>query len=178
MEIRLRPLEVKDAPLMLEWMHDPDIQTAFEKDFMHYSLEDAQKFCNVSKGATLSKAGDDVHFAIADQDDEYLGTISLKNFDPNAMKAEYAISTRKKAHGKGVAEQATKLLLKKAFEDFGLNRVYLTVLSSNSRAIGFYEKCGFVREGDLRDHFCKGIELVDYCYYGMLKKEYLAKSEM
>ena len=39
---------------------------------------------------------DQQHFAIIDdQDDEYLGTISLKNIDLKNKNAEYAISTRK-----------------------------------------------------------------------------------
>ena len=43
---------------------------------------------------------------------------------------------------------ATKELLRKAFDELGLNRVYLNVLSDNVRANRFYEKAGFkfVRE--------------------------------
>ena len=43
----------------------------------------------------------------SDQDDEYLGTISLKNIDLKNKNAEYAISTRKKARGTGANQQAT-----------------------------------------------------------------------
>ncbi|PNR91989.1 hypothetical protein HWHPT5561_09765 [Petrotoga sp. HWH.PT.55.6.1] len=36
-----------------------------------------------------------IHYAIANEDDEYIGTISLKNFSYIDKKAEYAIVTRK-----------------------------------------------------------------------------------
>ena len=64
--------------------------------------------------------------------------------------AEYAISLRAKAQGKGIASQATTTLLKIAFEDLNLERVYLNVLSDNKRAIRLYEKIGFVYEGEYK----------------------------
>ena len=39
-----------------------------------------------------------------------------------------------------------------AFGDLKLNRVELTTAEENVRAIRSYEKCGFVREGVLREH--------------------------
>ena len=84
---------------------------------------------------------DQQHFAIVDdQDDEYLGTISLKNIDLKNKNAEYAISTRKKARGTGANQKATESLLKYGFDKLQLHRIYLNVLSSNKRAISFYKK--------------------------------------
>ena len=172
MEIRLRDLEVKDAPLMLEWMHDPEIQKAFEKDFMNYKAEDVERFCSESKNTGLVNSGDCVHYAIVDSDDEYLGTISLKDYDSTARSAKYAIATRSFVHGKGVAAAATRMLLDKAFGEWDLNKVYMTVVESNLRAIKFYEKCGFVRERFIENHFVKDGKLVNQYVYGMLKDDY------
>lgn len=138
MNVHLRPLERKDAPLMLEWMTDPEITRYFRFD--------ASKISRESCLAYIGKAKDDpntLHFAIADENDEYLGTISLKDIDRERKQAEYAISTRKKAHGTGAALQATQIILQYAFEDLGLERVYLNVLAENGRANAFYRKAGF-----------------------------------
>lgn len=59
------------------------------------------------------QARDSFHFAIAEENDEYLGTISLKEIDLENQSPEYAIATRKKAQGHGVAKQVTGMLLKK-----------------------------------------------------------------
>ena len=86
--------------------------------------------------------------------------------------AEMAISVRRKAKGQGVAKKAVGILLKKCFNEMELHRVYLTVLADNIVAIRFYEKCGFVYEGELRDHlFIKG-NYISWKLYGMLEDEY------
>lgn len=136
--IHLRQLEIKDAPLMLEWMQDPSIACFFRFDAQRMTLADCEEY--------IRNAWDDIrsrHYAIVDEKDEYLGTISLKSIDYEKQEAEYAISTRKKAHGTGVAMIATKEILRIAFEDLDLKRVYLNVLKENGRAIAFYVKTGF-----------------------------------
>jgi RimJ/RimL family protein N-acetyltransferase len=52
--------------------------------------------------------------------------------------------------GKGYGTEAVKLLLKFAFNDLNLNKVYLKVFQNNERAIKCYLKAGFVKEGLLR----------------------------
>lgn len=106
--ILLRELKEEDAELMIEWMHDADIQKGFRKNMMAVTLDDAKKFCRDAKLKDKPSQGTNCHFAIVDsEDDEYLGTISLKNIDLQSMVAEYAITTRKKASGKGVGFIAT-----------------------------------------------------------------------
>lgn len=137
-QIHLRNLEEKDAPLMLEWMHDPSIACFFRFDAMSMTEKKCIEYIRTANSDENSK-----HFAIADENDEYLGTISLKNIDYEKKEAEYAISTRKMAHGTGVAMTATKEILRIASDELGLKRVYLNVLAENKRANAFYQKVGF-----------------------------------
>ncbi len=143
MKVQLRPLKSKDAPFMLEWMTDPEITRFFRFDASTITLESCLDY--IGRAQTDP---DTIHFAIVDENDEYLGTISLKDIDREKQQAEYAISTRKKAHGSGAALEATRLILQYAFEELGLKRVYLNVLAENGRANAFYRKAGFrfVRE--------------------------------
>jgi RimJ/RimL family protein N-acetyltransferase len=55
------------------------------------------------------------------------------------------------AFGRGYGTEATRLVLDFAFDTVGLHRVGLEVFDFNPRAQRVYEKCGFVREGVLRD---------------------------
>ncbi len=137
-QIRLRKLEKKDAPLMLEWMQEPSISCFFRFDAQSMTIQDCEEFIKSADNDTNSK-----HYAIVNEDDEYLGTISLKNIDFEKKEAEYAISTRKKAHGTGAAMAATKEILRIAFEELKLEQVYLNVLKENGRANAFYRKVGF-----------------------------------
>lgn len=166
----LRKLEEKDADGMLEWMHDEEIQKSFRYPMLNTTKEDVLNF--IQKAESEPIEGKSIHYAIVDENDEYLGTISLKDVDMVSGNAEYAISLRRKAQGKGIAAQATKELLNKAFEQFGFEKVYLNVLADNERAIHLYEKCGFVYEGEFRRHLHIRGEYKNLKWYSVLKEEY------
>lgn len=135
-KIHLRCLEPKDASGMLEWMTDPKITQFFRFDASRVTEESCIAFI-----AAASQQENCRHWAIADENDTYLGTISLKEI--TATDAEYAISTRFCAHGTGAAMEATRQVLAIAFKELGLSRVYLNVLADNGRANAFYIKAGF-----------------------------------
>lgn len=146
MSIRLRLLEKKDAPFMLEWIQDKEISSCFRFDVQGMTIEKVNNF--IEEAQDISK---NMHMAVVSDSDEYLGTISLKEIDLINHNAEYAISMRRCARGKNIARYATESLLHKAFNEIGLNKVYLNVLSDNIRAIRFYEKLGFNFEGEFKD---------------------------
>lgn len=137
----LRKLENSDASNMLEWMHDSNVNCNFRFDFSKMTLDDVNNFIHNSFDEKNQ------HFAIVDEQNEYMGTISLKNINKVDNNAEYAIVTRTVAHGKGLALEATKEILNYAFNELKLHKVYLNVLEENRRANRFYEKCGFKFEG-------------------------------
>ncbi len=139
-------------------MHDVEIASVFQNSFKDVDEAMARAFVEASWSD-----GGNLHLAICD-DDEYMGTVSLKDIDPVNLCAEYAISTRRKAHGTGLAKSATKDVLRYGFQEIGLHRVYLNVKSSNKRAISFYEKIGFRYEGSSRD----AVKLSDGAYEDLL----------
>ena len=164
----LRQLAADDAPLMLEWMHDDEINKWFCFNAKGMTYDDAIQFVKRANESDVQ----DYHYAIVGDDDEYLGTISLKHVDLTVKSAEYAISLRKKAQGTGVGVEATRRILQKAFEELMLQRVYLNVLTDNMRAVHFYEKCGFTYEGEFRNHLCLRGKIHSLKWYSMLKDEF------
>jgi len=67
-------------------------------------------------------------------------------------------------------------LMRLGFDKMNLHRLWLHVHDYNQRAIASYEKCGFKREGVLReDHFARG-EYHDTIVMGILESEYHAIS--
>lgn len=165
--MRLRALELKDAPFMLEWMHDPEINRFFRFDAAHATLESAEEYIRQSRVGERC-----LHLACADDSDEYLGTVSLKNIDAANKNAEFATSFRAVAQGSGASGYAARELLKRAFGELGLHRVYLNVLCDNPRAIAFYEKIGFKREGVFRAHLILNGGAKDLALYGLLSGEF------
>ena len=171
--MKLRTLKEKDAQGMLEWMKDPEVNQNFRFSANDVDMQKIIGFIREAESEPVE--GKSIHYAIAGEDDEYLGTISLKAVDLSAKKAEYAISLRKSAQGKGIGFRATEELLRMAFEQFGFNRVYLNVLSANEKAICLYEKCGFKYEGEFRQHLYLKGEYASLKWYGMLREDYIKK---
>ncbi|MBQ9926570.1 MAG: GNAT family N-acetyltransferase [Lachnospiraceae bacterium] len=170
--VELRELRETDAEKMIEWMLDPQIKRSFLKEMSKYTLEDARQFCREAIMAKDSCHNGNIHMAIVNEDDEYLGTISLKNIDRINQSAEFAIALREKARGKGIGVKASERLLDIGFGEMGLHRIYLTVFADNEAAIRLYEKIGFTMEGELREHIYRDGEYVSWRIYGILDNEY------
>lgn len=175
--ITLREIREEDAEDMLEWMHDPESQKGFQKNMLGVTLEEAREFCRNAKLREGLEQGQSIHLAVAGEGDEYLGTVSLKQINLEYRSAELAIALRKKAQGHGVAAEAVGLLLKKAFEELKLHRIYLTVLADNTAAVRLYEKCGFIFEGELRDHLFLNGRYVSWKLYGILDNEFAERMQ-
>lgn len=166
----IRELELRDLPYMYEWMHDESVTANLQADFASFSIEKVEGFI---KGAMeQTDESENLHYAIVDEEDNYMGTISLKNINRKDKNAEYAIVTRAIAHGKGYAALATKDILRVAFERLGLEKVYLYVSTNNIGANKFYKKCNFIEEGIFRKHLRISGKLEDIRWYSMLKDEF------
>jgi len=132
----IRPLQEKDSAPMVEWLTNNDVTKYLTIGGSNSNIESTLEF--IRKSADESK---NLHRAITDENDNYLGTVSLKNIAKK--EAEYAIAMHHNAQGTGAAAAGSKLILDLAFNKLNLHRVYLNVLRINQRAVKFYDKLGF-----------------------------------
>ncbi len=136
----LRDLEKKDAGLMLEWMHDPDVTEWMNANFAEKTIEDCEKFIAASTADRTQ-----IHKAVVDDSDQYMGTVSLKNVNYEEGHGEFAITIRKSAMGKGYAITGMREIIDYGLKELGLRQVYWYVNRNNGRAVHFYDKNGFPR---------------------------------
>lgn len=136
--MKLRKLELKDAPLMLEWMHDESVVENLQADFIEKTIEDCENFITVSITDKFN-----LHLAIVNDANTYMGTVSLKNIKNKT--AEFAIIIRKSAMGKGFSKYAMEEIIRIGLEELGLDNIYWFVSPKNKRALRFYDKNGYQR---------------------------------
>lgn len=161
--MRVRRLKMKDAPLMFEWMHDQRVTEKLRADFTSKTLQDAENFIKDSL-----KKSHDLHLAIVSDEDIYMGTVSLKNMKKET--AEFAITVRAEAMGHGYAWFGLDMMLKKAFDELGLESVYWCVSRDNERAVRFYDKHNFSEMIDVPSEALKRYEGVkNLKWYSVLK---------
>lgn len=165
MSIRLRKLEKKDAPYMYEWMQNNDVTRYMRNDFAHMTLSDCVSFINKSM---LDEKN--IHMAIVNSNDEYQGTVSLKNIS-NA-RAEFAITIRASAMGQDISSDAMEKMIHYGLFELNLEYIYWFVSKFNKRAIRFYDKNGFRRIGLIESKkysFCQDLD--NYIWYIVNKED-------
>lgn len=110
---------------------------------------------------------------IIDYQEKCIGYAGFHNVSKEDNNATYRIGIfDPDFHSKGIGTEVTKLLVKYGFEVMKWHRIDLKVLDYNLRGICCYEKCGFKRDGTLRDssyiegHYYSDIvmSILDYEY--------------
>lgn len=159
----LRKLELKDAPLMLAWMHDKSVTQDLRTDFSSKTLQDAENFIKSSWSSAS-----DIHLAIASDTDEYMGTVSLKHIEDET--AEFGITVRSESMGKGYSWFGMESIIEKAFNELALECVYWCVSRNNTRAVRFYDKHNFHEALDVPHKVLERYEGVENLkWYSILK---------
>lgn len=136
--MNLRKLNEKDAKLMIEWMHDNSITENLLSNFSQKSIDDCISFIRKS---LIDE--ENINLAIVDENDIYMGTVSLKHINNDTKTAEFAIIVRRAAMGRGYSIFGMKKIFELAKEELKLETIYWCVLKSNLRAIRFYNKYDF-----------------------------------
>ena len=166
--MKLRKLEKKDASLMLEWMHDPMVVADLQGNFLEKSIYDCEKFIQESQNNSES-----IHLAIVDDFDTYMGTVSLKNINMPNKSAEFAITTRRIAMGKGYSKKAMNDMINIGLDRINLDLIYWCVSRDNYRAIRFYDKCGYGRINKAPNEaskFYSETQIKSYLWYQFSRK--------
>ena len=145
--MRLRPVQESDLPHFARWLADRDVTRWLSAIDGPPTLDDEYEWYESKR-----EDPDNVLWSIESLDGRLVGNVELR-IAPRARRAELGIAIQDKGQwSRGYGSDAVRLVLRYAFAELGLNRVELTTDEQNARAIRCYEKCGFVREGLLRQH--------------------------
>lgn len=102
-----------------------------------------------------------------------VGLVSLHDIRNDLRQAELGKIVGDPAfRGRGIAAQATRLLVAYGFEHLGLNRIYLRTFGANVKNIRLNERLGFRFEGILRQAALLDGVPSDVVLMAMLRSEY------
>lgn len=165
--IYLRLMTYEDTERIVSWRNND----AVRRNFIYQELFTREGHEHWIR--TMVETGRVVQMVICEtQGDRPVGSVYLRDIDRQHKKAEYGIFIGDDgARGKGYGTAAAQLMIRYAFEELGLHRLFLRAFADNAQAIRSYEKAGFEREALLRDDVC-----IDGCYrdivlMGILNKD-------
>ncbi|WP_449621898.1 GNAT family N-acetyltransferase [Robertmurraya sp. Marseille-Q9965] len=171
--IYIRELTSTDIVSINKWRNNRDLINSLGTNFRYINIEtDTEWFDNYLNNRTNS-----IRCAICrEESSEIIGVVYLLNIDLINRSAEFAIMIGESNNqGRGIGTFATESMLNHAFMDMNLNRVYLSVLEENMRAIRLYEKVGFIIDGIIREAVYKNGEFKDLVLMSILKRDYINK---
>ncbi|HXJ84308.1 MAG TPA: GNAT family N-acetyltransferase [Candidatus Methylomirabilis sp.] len=138
----LRLLEEADLPRTLAWRNQEHIRRWFVHSALIAPEQHRQWF------AAYRERDDDFVFVIEETRDlrKPVGQVSLYRVDWNRHRAEYGrlMIGEADAAGRGLAREATALLVRYAMTSLGMREIELEVFAENATAIAIYTRCGFV----------------------------------
>lgn len=137
--IYLRPMEEADAESIVIWRN---------KDWVRHNFLYQEPFTlegQLNWLHTQVEPGHVAQFVICEKESgRAVGSVYFRDIDRGKSCAEYGIFIGEEdAVGKGYGTEAAGLALAFAFEELGLESIFLRVFEDNVRARKSYEKAGF-----------------------------------
>ena len=169
MNVELKEWKRTDAASLAESANDSRIVTWLNEGFPYpYTLQDAEKFIGQVLSDDLS-----IQRAIVAQGKVIGGIGAGRKRGALRYCAELGYWLSPPFWNRGIMTDAVRTFCREVFESTQISRLQAMVFAPNAASCRVLEKCGFQREGTLRQCVWKGGRCYDAVLYGLLapKKE-------
>ena len=168
--LRLREVRTDDAPALFAIHSDPQVMRYWSYPAWTQAAQAEQKVADIQR---QRRELDILVWTIADAGtDRLIGTSAVFAIDLAQGRAEIGYSLHRDWHGRGLASETLRLILRYLFDELGLRRIEADADPRNAASCRLLEKLGFVREGLLRERWHVNGELSDSLIYGLLRSEF------
>lgn len=168
--VSLAPSSVENAKLIAKWINDPKVRK-FSRNVMPRSLEEIKKWFEPQDNDGVPEH---IVFNIWHKKDKKLiGTAGLNHINWFNRWANAFLQIGETEYwNQNIATEATRLLLKYAFEEVNLNKVSGGVAVDNIGSWKVAEKVGFTFEGILKEEIYVGGKYIDAKRYRFLREDW------
>ncbi len=167
-KVVLRPLNKKtDLENVTKWINDREV-VQYLQAFLPKTFQEEKEW--------LSRKNDEKNIVLAIETTKgiHIGSLGLHNIDSIHRVVTFGIMIGEKEYwGKRYGTEALMLLLEYAFNTLNLRKVCLDVFAFNNRAKKVYEKCGFKKEGVMKEHHYVNGKYIDVVFMAVFKKDFL-----
>ena len=137
----LRRWEVSDAESLYEYAKDPDIGPVAGWP-VHHSVEESREVL------VRALQGEEAYAICLKTDNKAIGTVELKlkghtDLTERDDECELGYWVGKPFWGQGIMPEAVREMLRHAFEDIGMTKVWVGYYEGNTKSKRVQEKCGF-----------------------------------
>lgn len=169
-DVRLRALHPDDALAWFAYLSDPVVVERTSYDIR--SIDAVQSI--IAHYITAYREKHACRWALArTSDDRLIGTCGFYKWDDTHAVAELGYDLARDYWRNGLMTRTVRTVLRWAFEEASANRVQATVMVGHTGSARVLEKCGFQKEGILREYLmCRG-QPRDFWMFSLLRREYV-----
>lgn len=170
MRIYLRPIKLEDGTNIVKWRNSDKVKRhCFNKGYI--TLESNEAFYNV-----YVKTGKYKQFIVERIDEDFgvfsypIATVYLKDMDEGNQRCELCIFTSDDEEWNTESQSiAIKMLVEKAFQEYGMHKIYSYVFRNNKDEVELLENAGFhkeaVLEAEAADMEGKFVDVLRMCVF-------------
>lgn len=170
-DITLRAIEQEDLDILWEMINDPDIEHMTGGGGFPVSHIQQEEWIKSQKDCSNA-----VRLVIDTKEHGAIGTVALTDIDYRNRTAQFhsKIATSKDLRGHGYGTKATMALVKYAFDQMNLYCIYSYIVEYNNASQRVKEKCGFKKDGILRERVYKDGSYHNITAWSITKEDYIA----
>ncbi len=172
--IRIRPMQISDAPAMFSYMSDPAV-SQYLTWYPHRSLDDTVRY--TAMATFTAQNGGVVEWVFENKNTKtVIGNGGFTSFDTRHVNAELSFLLSRDFWNKGIMTEVLNALLAYGFHN-GLHRIEAQCIPENKVSQALLHKVGFHKEGVLRQKMFIKRRFRDIIVYGMLKDDFCKHKE-
>lgn len=168
-KVILRAIEKGDKSLLFTLVNDPETERMIGGSSFPVSEYEQENWmsCQIERTDILRCI-----VALKEEPEQGLGTIFLSDIDmKNAVAQAHIKMASHIGQRKGYGTDALNAIVHYAFFELRLNCIYAEILDYNIPSQKLFEKCGFQREGVLRERVFKNGRFENIIVYSLLKMD-------
>ncbi|HEY3344804.1 MAG TPA: GNAT family protein [Anaerolineaceae bacterium] len=169
--VRLRAVEREDLPRFQGWLNNEEVTAGLMISLPLSLVDEENWFENM-----LKTPAEEHSLAIeVFRDDAWMhvGSCGFHAIDTRVRSAEVGIFVGdKRCWNQGYGTEVMRTLIRHGFETLNLNRIFLRVYETNTRAIRSYEKAGFIHEGRMRQAMYQRGQYLDVILMSVLRQDW------
>ncbi len=171
--IQLEAFTAADFPELQEWLKTAQLLSEWSGGLFSFPLSEDALHWYIEDTNVVGESDVFIYKAVDTKTGQTVGHLSLGNISQRDRSGRLTrVLVSEKQRGRGICTKMIDQVLRIGFEDLKLHRISLGVYSFNHGAIRCYLRCGFHKEGVLRDVVRYGTEYWSLVEMSILEDEW------
>ena len=167
--VKLRQISIQDSKDFYEYMTNKEVKRYLSNSEIPSDLQAAE--IELMYWANLFNRKISIYWAIADKaTNKIIGTCGFNSWSKEHKRVEISYDLSFKCWNQGIMTSIVRALTRFAFDNMGAVRVQATVVHFNAGSSRVLEKCGYKKEGVLKDFGILHGKSEDFYMYSCMQK--------